>query len=107
MELKIDIADFCILTPFPGTPFYNRLEAECRLNTKDWSRYNLKTPVFKPKHMTEEELVYGVRKMYNEFYSPIYTIKRIIKSLRYGFYPFFIVLARNLVATMNSRKIMK
>jgi len=102
-DLQIDIVDFCIVTPFPGTPLYRRLEAEGRILTRDWAKYNMKTVVFEPKNITKEELLDGVRKMYNEFYSTKYTIKRIVRSMRLGFYPFFMVLVRNTVANMNRK----
>jgi radical SAM superfamily enzyme YgiQ (UPF0313 family) len=104
-ELQVDVADFCALTPFPGTPIFNKLDKEGRILTKDWSEYTLKNVVFKPKNMTVDELTYGLRKMYIGFYSTGYTVKRIIRSLRLGFYPFFFVLARNAVANMGSRRL--
>jgi len=102
-KLKIDICDFCVLTPFPGTPTFNKLEKEKRILTKDWGKYNLKNPVFKPKNMSPDKLVKGVRKMYTDFYSLPYTIKRILRGFRLGLYPLFLIMARNIVATMNSR----
>ena len=104
-ELKIDIADFCMLTPFPGTPIFNKLEKEGRILTKDWSQYSLKNVVFEPKNMTPDELIQGLRKMYYEFYSTPYTVKRIVRSLKLEIYPFFLVLARNAIANMNSRRL--
>ena len=102
-DLNIDLADFCILTPFPGTPIYKKLEKEGRLLEKDWSKYTMRNVVFKPKNMTSEELLQGVKKMYIEFYSTQNTVKRIFRSLRLGIYPFFLVLSRNAVANMNSK----
>ena len=102
-ELKIDVADFCILTPVVGTPVFNKLEKEGRILTKDWSKYDMKNVVFEPKNMTPEELLQGVKRMYIEFYSTSYTVKRVVKSLGLGLYPFFLVLARNAVANMNSK----
>jgi radical SAM superfamily enzyme YgiQ (UPF0313 family) len=104
-ELQIDVVDFSILTPFPGTPLYNKLEGEERILTKDWSKYNLKTVVFTPKQMKITELQQGVQYMYYDFYSLPYTLKRIIRSLRYGVYPGFVVLSRNLIVTMGSRRL--
>jgi radical SAM superfamily enzyme YgiQ (UPF0313 family) len=104
-DLQIDVADFCILTPFPGTPLFNKLEKEKRIISKDWSKYTMKNIVFKPNNMTSQELLQGVRKMYRDFYSYSYTTKRVIKGLRLGKYPFFIVLNRNAVANMNSRRL--
>jgi radical SAM superfamily enzyme YgiQ (UPF0313 family) len=102
-ELEIDVADFCIVTPFPGTPLFQNLEKEGRIVTKDWSKYTMKDVVYKPKHMTRDELLHGIRKMYTEFYSSPYIIKRIVHSLRLGIYPFFVVLSRNIIANMNSK----
>ncbi|HWR27856.1 MAG TPA: radical SAM protein [Candidatus Thermoplasmatota archaeon] len=104
-ELNIDIADFSILTPFPGTPLFTKLDAEKRILTKDWKYYNMGHVVFTPKQMTPDELLQGVRFMYSEFYRPSYTIKRIALNFNRGPYPFFVVFARNMVATLAARRL--
>ena len=106
-ELKIDVADFCILTPFPGTPIYEKFEEEKRILTKDWSKYTMKNVVFKPKNMSPEELLFGVKKLYKNYYSTPNTLKRIIRGLNLGIYPVFLVIVRNAIANMNSRRITK
>jgi len=103
-ELKIDVADFSILTPFPGTPLFTKLDAEKRILTEDWKYYNMGHVVFAPKQMTPDELLQGVRFMYAEFYRPSSTIKRIAQNLKRGFYPFFVVLVRNIVAVLSARR---
>jgi radical SAM superfamily enzyme YgiQ (UPF0313 family) len=103
-ELKIDVADFTVLTPFPGTPIFNKFEKEGRILTKDWSKYSMHNVVFEPKNMSSEELIEGVKKMYANFYSPQHTVKRVVHSLYLGAYPFFLVLARNAIANISSRK---
>jgi radical SAM superfamily enzyme YgiQ (UPF0313 family) len=53
------IAAFNHLTPFPGTPLYERLEKEGRLLYDAWwldERYGYNMIPFQPKHMTPEEL---------------------------------------------------
>ena len=80
-ELQIDIVQVNILTPFPGTPLFDRLEKEKRILTRDWSKYNLTTVVFKPKNMTEKELFEGARKVAKEFYSLPNVIIRTAKIL--------------------------
>jgi len=102
-KLEIDVCDFCILTPFPGTPIFKQLEDQNRILTKDWSKYTLKNVVFQPKQMTKDELIIGVRKIYKTFYSNSYNIKRIARSLKLGIYPFFLVLERNLSSKMSVR----
>ncbi len=103
-NLDIDVADFSILTPFPGTPLFKKLDKENRILTKDWKYYNMGYVVFKPKQMTQEELRHGVQQMYREFYAPLYTVKRIGQNLFRGMYPFVVVLARNSIALVNSRR---
>jgi len=66
---RLDVAYFMILTPFPGTPLYNRLDEEGRILTKDWSQYTESNVLFEPKNMTKEELYEGVRSMVENYYS--------------------------------------
>lgn len=102
-DLKIDIADFMVVTPFVGTPLFRSLEEEGRIFTKDWSKYNMKNVVFEPKNITPKDLLFGVIKMYDEFYSAPNMVKRTLNSLKLGFYPFFLVLERNVSVRMNMR----
>jgi radical SAM superfamily enzyme YgiQ (UPF0313 family) len=104
-ELQIDVADFSILTPFPGTPLFKKLDDEKRILTKEWKYYNMGHVVFKPKQMTPEELLRGVQKMYTEFYAFSFSLKRILHNLSRGIYPFFIVFARHVITMMNSRRL--
>ncbi|MBN2599954.1 MAG: B12-binding domain-containing radical SAM protein [Candidatus Thermoplasmatota archaeon] len=104
-ELHIDVADFSILTPFPGTPLFTKLNEEKRIVTKEWTYYNMGHVVFIPKQMTSDELLQGVRLMYAEFYNPLVTIKRISRNLSRGLYPFVVVLMRNLLATLHARRL--
>jgi len=76
IELEIDVVELNILTPYPGTPLYKRLEKDGRLLTKDWSQYNQVEIVYQPKNMTIEELYEGTRYVAKEFYSITNIIKR-------------------------------
>jgi len=75
-ELEIDVLEINILTPYPGTPLYDRLERDGRILSKDWSRYNQVDVVFQPKNMTVEELYDGAKKVAKNFYSWKNIIKR-------------------------------
>lgn len=68
-----------ILTPFPGTGLFKRMEKEGRLLHKDWERYDSKTVVFKPKNMTPLELKKGFIHVYKE----VYSFKSIYRKLKY------------------------
>lgn len=74
-------ATFNILTPYPGTPLFKRLESEGRILTYDWSKYNSRTDVvFEPKNMTKEEIISGFNFINRKFYSLKSISKRLIKS---------------------------
>ncbi len=53
---KIPMISLFIMTPFPGTPLFKRLDGEGRLLTKDWSHYDSYTCVYRPKNLTPERL---------------------------------------------------
>ena len=78
-ELEIDVLEINILTPYPGTPLYDRLDKAGRIFTKDWTRYNQVDVVFEPKNMTVEELCKGARKVAKEAYSWSNIIKRNVR----------------------------
>ncbi len=65
---NIDEAEFHILTPFPGTRLYERLEREGRIISRDWSRYSATQVVFKPKRISPEALQEGYWVAWREFY---------------------------------------
>ena len=65
----LDVLEVNILTPYPGTRLFDRLEKEGRILTKNWSLYNQVDVVFQPKNLTPKELREGARKVAKEFYS--------------------------------------
>jgi len=69
-----------ILTPYPGTALFERLEHEKRILTFDWSLYDTGHVVFKPINMEPEELEEGYRQWYREVFSPSKTFRRILQS---------------------------
>ncbi|MFZ1986962.1 MAG: DUF4070 domain-containing protein, partial [Desulfatitalea sp.] len=62
-------AEFAIFTPYPGTPSWHRLLAEGRILHRDWSKYNDANVVFRPAHMTPEELHAGYLRLWRDFYA--------------------------------------
>jgi radical SAM superfamily enzyme YgiQ (UPF0313 family) len=82
---NIDKAGFAIRTPFPGTKEYIDLDKQGRILTNDWSKYNLKNVVFKPKNMSPQELFNGTNRVLNEFYSYSNLIKRNFEDQKINF----------------------
>jgi radical SAM superfamily enzyme YgiQ (UPF0313 family) len=68
-ENRLECATFHILTPYPGTPLFRQMEAEGRLLHRDWSLYDTAHAVFRPKHMSPEELEQGYAWMYQRLFS--------------------------------------
>lgn len=97
-DWNIYLAEFHILTPYPGTVLYSRLKKEGRILTEDWSKYNTANVVFQPKNMTVNELFMGTRKIAKEFYTFPRIIKRFYNTLEEtnNLYVSYYVLQRNL-----------
>jgi radical SAM superfamily enzyme YgiQ (UPF0313 family) len=68
-SIKIDSAQFAILTPFPGTDLRAQLEAEGRILSSNWEEYGLDEVVFQPKRMSPERLQEGYHWAWREFYN--------------------------------------
>ena len=74
-------ATFNILTPFPGTPLFQKLESEGRLLTCDWRKYNSREDVvYRPAQMSPEELLAGYRYANERFYSLHSIARRLSRS---------------------------
>ena len=74
-------ATFNILTPYPGTPLHRRLEAEGRILTRDWSKYNGREEVvFQPRRISPEQLLNGFRYATRRFYSASSICRRLARS---------------------------
>ena len=66
---RLECATFHILTPYPGTPLFRQMEAEGRLLHRDWTLYDTAHVVFRPQHMTPEELADGYAWCYRRLFS--------------------------------------
>jgi len=66
---RMECATFHILTPYPATPLFRQMEAEGRLLHRDWSLYDTAHAVFRPKHMSPDELEEGYAWIYRRLFS--------------------------------------
>jgi radical SAM superfamily enzyme YgiQ (UPF0313 family) len=84
VEMGIDMPEFYVLTPYPGTPLYQRLSAEGRIVDHNWSHYeNIHfehLPIFEPLGMTREQLREGCLQADCIAYNPWNTIRRLRNS---------------------------
>lgn len=97
IDTGIDLPRFAILTPFPGTALYKRLDAENRITTRDWELYDGQHVVFQPAHMSADTLqqgnmatwrrVYGYRSIAQRMrHTPVSKLMYLGANMGYRFY---------------------
>jgi radical SAM superfamily enzyme YgiQ (UPF0313 family) len=69
IDSGIDLPRFAILTPFPGTELFRRLESEGRITTRNWELYDGQHVVFEPAQMNVETLQKGHLAAWRRVYS--------------------------------------
>jgi radical SAM superfamily enzyme YgiQ (UPF0313 family) len=97
VDAGIDLPRFAIVTPFPNTGLYKRLESEDRILTRNWELYDGQHVVFRPLRMTVDELQWGTEAAWKHAYSAASIVKRmrvspapwrvkLLSNLGYRFY---------------------
>lgn len=66
---RLECATFHILTPYPGTPLFRKMQQEGRLLHQDWSLYDTAHVVFRPRQMSVEQLEAGYAWCYRRLFS--------------------------------------
>jgi radical SAM superfamily enzyme YgiQ (UPF0313 family) len=94
---KIILAQFAMLTPYPGTRLYSRLQAEGRLLREKWwlePNQEVLAPHFRPKLMEPGQLREGWKRAWKEFYAFSSIWKRV--DFWPALYPYLAYLPFNL-----------
>lgn len=81
-KAHIEAAIFSVLTPFPGTKIYNKLQTEDRILHHNWELYDMNHVVFKPRKMTPAQLQDGLIWAYRRLYGYPGIIKRLFPFKR-------------------------
>lgn len=68
LECELDLAEFTVMTPFPGTPLFDEMKRAGRLLHEDWGLYNAENVVIRPARMTPAQLEEGYRYAWEAFY---------------------------------------
>ncbi len=76
-KLNTHVAQFFIMTPFPGTEFYEQVKGQ--IYVSDYEQFNSFTPVFRHKNLTEKQLLKLKEKAFLQYY---FRPKYIFKFLR-------------------------
>ena len=92
VDAGIDLPRFAVVTPFPGTALFRRLEAEGRIRTRDWELYDGQHVVFEPARMSAAALERGTVRAWKLAYS----WRNMARRLRHAAAPLPIAVASNL-----------
>jgi radical SAM superfamily enzyme YgiQ (UPF0313 family) len=65
-KLNSTVGQFCILTPYPSTPFYCQIRD--KITTLDWKRFNGYTPVWNHQNLSHERLLELKEKAFVDYY---------------------------------------
>ncbi len=68
IQQGIETATFHVLTPYPGTALYTRMQQAGRILTHNWDLYDTRHAVFQPAGMTRQQLEAGYWHSYRDFY---------------------------------------
>lgn len=68
IEQGIETATFHILTPYPGTALFERMDAAGRITTRDWDLFDTRHVVYRPARLSPEQLEQGYWRAYRDFY---------------------------------------
>lgn len=82
-EAEVDALQLTILTPFPGTPLFDKMDSAGRIVDKDWEHYDFGHVVLEPQHMSRKELAVGHHMVLTDFYSWRSILRRLFRQLRY------------------------
>jgi radical SAM superfamily enzyme YgiQ (UPF0313 family) len=77
---RLTSTQFLILTPLPGSDFYEKVEAENRICFKDWSLYDAHHAVFRPARFS----LYGLQQAQILGHKKFYSLKEQVRKLIRG-----------------------
>jgi radical SAM superfamily enzyme YgiQ (UPF0313 family) len=78
MTANIDLPRYAILTPFPGTPLFQRLKQQGRILTEDWTLYDAQHVVYQPAQLSPETLMRQTEWAWKKTYSYASMAKRLL-----------------------------
>ncbi|MCT4618372.1 MAG: radical SAM protein [Marinisporobacter sp.] len=78
-EIDLDVTHAVVPIPFPGTKFYDQLDKEGKIVTKDWAKYDGRHLVYKHDHLTEKDIEEGIK----YFEDRAYTLKATYRYYKF------------------------
>jgi len=81
---KPDDVYLCVATPYPGTELRSVVEKRGWKISSDWNSYDTMTLVFENPELSPEEAKRVRQKFYDDFYSPSYVFRQLLKRNSYS-----------------------
>jgi radical SAM superfamily enzyme YgiQ (UPF0313 family) len=81
---SLDIIIIDLLTPYPNTRLHYDMQKEGRIIDTDWEHYDYHHVVYRPKQMTETQLIDGFNRLYRALYSNTMVLKNLKSALKMG-----------------------
>jgi len=85
LSIPYDAVGLTILTPFPGSALFQKLQRENRILTYDWKLYDVFHCVYKPMHLSAKRMEELHSKALWEIYKnggPVRIISRVLRGFR-------------------------
>jgi radical SAM superfamily enzyme YgiQ (UPF0313 family) len=76
-KARLNSTQFLILTPLPGSEFFNKIEAENRIQFHDWTLYDAHHAVFRPARFSLFDLQKAQIVCHRKFYSLKQTVRKL------------------------------
>jgi radical SAM superfamily enzyme YgiQ (UPF0313 family) len=83
-RMEPDDAYLCVATPYPGTELYQLIKEKGWKLSRDWSQYDTTTPVFENPSISKEKILEMRKKFVDDFYSPFYVLRQMVKGNFYN-----------------------
>ena len=79
-DIGIDVPFLSVLTPFKGTPLWDKLEQDGRLLPRSWDHFDGYNVAFQPAQMSPEALVDAHRELWRRAFGPRRVAQRLARS---------------------------
>jgi radical SAM superfamily enzyme YgiQ (UPF0313 family) len=85
VKSKVAFFQACAMTPYPGTPVFEKLREEGRIMTDDWSKFDSTKVIISPKNMTPEKMLESYDQIKNTVYGRMSVLKRAWPNITMSF----------------------
>lgn len=67
-KLNTSLAQFCVVTPYPGTDYFEAMKNDARILTTDWSQFTTYNPVMRLDNLSPDDVLRLKQYAYNKYF---------------------------------------